>query len=38
MQAVRKIVRRESIKSIFAPEEFGDRIDLQLQGNGDNVV
>lgn len=28
MQAVRKIVKRESIKSIFVPEEFGDRVEI----------
>lgn len=28
MQVVRKIVKRESIKSIFVPEEFGDRVEI----------
>jgi hypothetical protein len=28
MQAVRKIVKRESIKSVFVPEEFGDRVEI----------
>lgn len=28
MQAVRKIVPRESIKSVFIPEEFGDMVEL----------
>jgi len=28
MQAIRKIVKRESIKSIFVPEEFGDRVEI----------
>ncbi len=28
MQVVRKIVKRKSIKSIFVPEEFGDRVEI----------
>ena len=28
MQVVRKIVKRESIKSVFVPEEFGDRVEI----------
>jgi len=28
MQVVRKIVKRESIKSVFVPEEFGDRVEV----------
>lgn len=28
MQVVRKIVKRESIKSIFVPKEFGDRVEI----------
>ncbi|RZB29778.1 MAG: hypothetical protein SRB1_02058 [Desulfobacteraceae bacterium Eth-SRB1] len=28
MQVVRKIVKRESIKSIFVPEKFGDRVEI----------
>jgi len=28
MQVVRKIVKRENIKSIFVPEEFGDRVEV----------
>ena len=28
MQVIRKIVKRESIKSIFVPEEFGDRVEI----------
>jgi hypothetical protein len=28
MQVLRKIVKRESIKSIFIPEEFGDKVEL----------
>ena len=28
MQVVRKIVKRESIKSIFVPEEFGDMVEI----------
>lgn len=28
MRVVRKIVKRESIKSVFVPEEFGDRVEI----------
>ena len=28
MQVIRKIVKRESIKSISVPEEFGDRVEI----------
>lgn len=28
MQVIRKIVKRESIKSIYVPEEFGDRVEI----------
>ena len=28
MQVIRKIVKREHIKSIFVPEEFGDRVEI----------
>ena len=28
MQVVRKIVKRENIKSIFVPEEFGDKVEI----------
>ena len=28
MQIIRKIVKRESIKSVFVPEEFGDRVEI----------
>ena len=28
MQVVRKIVKRESIKSVFVPEECGDRVEI----------
>jgi len=28
MQVIRKIVKRECIKSIFVPEEFGDRVEI----------
>ncbi len=28
MQVIRQIVERENIKSIFVPEEFGDRVEI----------
>ena len=28
MQVIRKIVKRESMKSVFVPEEFGDRVEI----------
>lgn len=28
MKAIRKIVDRESIKSIFVPEEFGNQVEI----------
>ena len=28
MQMLRQIVKRENIKSIFVPEEFGDRVEI----------
>jgi len=31
MQVIRKIVKRESIKSVFVPEEFGDRVEIILK-------
>lgn len=28
MQVIRQIVKRENIKSVFVPEEFGDRVEI----------
>jgi hypothetical protein len=28
MQAIRQIVKRESIKAVFVPEEFGDNVEI----------
>ncbi len=28
MQAIRQVVRRESIKSVFVPEEFGENVEI----------
>lgn len=28
MQVIRQIVKRESIKAVFVPEEFGDNVEI----------
>ncbi len=28
MQAIRQVVKRESIKSVFVPEEFGENVEI----------
>ena len=28
MQAIRQIVKRESIKAVFVPEDFGDNVEI----------
>ena len=28
MQAIRQIVKRESIKAVYVPEEFGDNVEI----------
>ncbi len=30
MQAIRQIVKRESIKSVFVPEEFGENVEVLI--------
>jgi len=30
MQAIRKIVKRESIKAVHVPEEFGDNVEILI--------
>ncbi len=30
MQAIRQIVKRESIKSVFIPEELGENVEIRI--------
>ncbi len=38
MQVIKKIVKRESIKSVFIPEEFGDQVEIIILPAGDKTA